>query len=111
MAWMSITGRRTGMFSSLASRVIAGTPLRITLMSVLVPPMSMVMMCAAPASSATCALATTPPAGPESTVCTGFLRAEATVISPPEASITITGVAAAMPRPRASRSRLVREPR
>ena len=42
-------------------------------MSVLVPPMSIAMMSAKPDSAATWALATTPPAGPDSTVCTGFV--------------------------------------
>ena len=70
-------------------------------MSVLVPPMSIAMMSAKPDSAATCALATTPPAGPDSTVCTGFSRALATVINPPAASITMTGTSAASPSPSA----------
>ena len=31
----------------------------------------------------------TPPAGPDNTVCTGFSRADAAVMTPPEDSITI----------------------
>ena len=43
--------------------------------------------------------ATTPPAGPESTVCTGFSRALSRLMSPPAASITITGRSSPMPSP------------
>ena len=68
MALMSMTGRRIGVWPILALRVVSGRPLRIRLMSVLVPPMSMVMMVSAPTSPAKCAPATTPPAGPDKTV-------------------------------------------
>ena len=81
-------------------------------MSVLVPPMSIVMMSAKPDSPATCALATTPPAGPDSTVCTGLSRAVATVINPPEASMTMTGTSSASPSPSAgSASNAIRHAR
>jgi hypothetical protein len=68
---------------------------------VLVPPISSVMMSANPESRATWALATTPPAGPDSTVWTGLSRAVVTVISPPEASMTMTGTSRASPSPAA----------
>ena len=67
MALMSIVGRRMGTCPILACRVVSGRPLRIRLMSVLVPPTSMVMTSPAPISAAKCAPATTPPAGPDST--------------------------------------------
>lgn len=60
-------------------------------MSVEVPPISMVMMSGIPASWATWALATTPPAGPDRTVCTGFIRALSRLMRPPAASMTIIG--------------------
>jgi hypothetical protein len=102
---MSMTGMRIGAPSRLASRVTCGRPPRIRLMSVLVPPMSNVMISAKPESWATCALATTPPAGPDKTVCTGFSRAVATVINPPEASMTMTGTSDARPSPSAGSAR------
>ena len=66
-------------------------------MSVLVPPMSMVMMVPAPTRSAKCAPAMTPPAGPDSTVWTGRARADSRVIKPPEASITMIGLSRPTP--------------
>ena len=112
MALMSITGRRIGTVSSRACRVRIGFPSRIRLMSVEVPPISIVTMSRMPASPATWALPTTPPAGPDSTVWTGFSRAESRVIRPPEASITITGLVSGNPRPSSrSASRPAREPR
>ena len=81
-------------------------------MSVLVPPISMVMMLSAPISPAKCEAATTPPAGPDSTVCTGLARADSTVISPPDASITMIGLSRATPSPFSrSTSRSDSEPR
>ena len=68
MALMSMTGSRMGIWPILALRVVSGRPLRIRLMSVLVPPMSMVTMGSALTRRPKCAPATTPPAGPDSTV-------------------------------------------
>ena len=65
MALMSIAGSLMGICPILAARVVSGRPLRIRLMSVLVPPTSMVMTLPAPARAAKCAPATTPPAGPD----------------------------------------------
>ena len=90
-------------------RVVSGRPLRIRLMSVLVPPMSMVMMLPAPTRPAKCAPATTPPAGPDRTVCTG-LRARGLQRHQPAGGLhhhdrlvapdAEAGLAVAQPRPK-----------
>ena len=101
-----------GIWPILALRVVSGRPLRMRLMSVLVPPMSMVTMVSAPTRSAKCAPAMTPPAGPDRTVWTGRARADSRVINPPEASITMIGLSRPTPRPVwRSRSRADSAPR
>ena len=72
----STAGARTGKSPTFVSRVISGRPDTQTATSVDVPPMSNVRMRSKPAWDATNDAPLTPPAGPDSTVCTGLLQAE-----------------------------------
>ena len=68
--------------------MISGRPDTQTATSVDVPPMSKVRMRSNPAWDATNDAPLTPPAGPESTVCTAFLHADSRLISPPSERTT-----------------------
>ncbi len=63
--------------------VSAGLPSWMSATSQLVPPMSKVMMFRMPARRLMPSEAMTPPAGPESTVATGFFAALPNVATPP----------------------------
>ncbi len=87
----STAGARTGKSPTFVSRVISGRPDTQTATSVDVPPMSNVRMRSNPAWDATNDAPLTPPAGPDSTVCTGFLHADSRLISPPSERTTWIG--------------------
>ena len=73
------------------SRANGMSPSWITPTSKLVPPMSQVIRSATPRARATAAPATTPPAGPESTVSTQRRAADSAVMTPPLDFITYSG--------------------
>ena len=77
------TGIISGKSPTSVLAVNSGTPAWQSEMSVLVPPMSKVMSCSRPAAEPTRVDATTPDAGPESTVSMGRSRAVPTLNDPP----------------------------
>ena len=86
------------------SVVYSGDPFRVTARSLEVPPMSRDTIRGSPAVSDTCAAATTPDAGPESSVSTGRRRAVAMLTVPPFDVAMWTGARIPIPASRAARS-------
>ena len=83
IVWMSIVGIDTGSVSNCCSVSIFAWPPAMSDASRLVPPMSIVIRFSCPRISPSAAAPMTPPAGPDSTRCTGCSFADATVIAPP----------------------------
>ena len=83
IVWMSMIGSFSGNGPIVPSLVISGRPSRTRQMSALVPPTSIEMMSSKPAARATLTAPTTPAAGPDSTVCTGWRTHVAALVTPP----------------------------
>ena len=83
MVWMSTMGSFSGNGPTIPSLVTSGRPSRTRQMSALVPPTSIEMMSRWPAARATLTAPTTPAAGPDSTVCTGWRTQVAALVTPP----------------------------
>ena len=76
-------GSLSGNGPIMPSLVTSGRPSRTRQMSALVPPTSIEMMSPKPAERPTDTAPTTPAAGPESTVCTGWRTQVAALVTPP----------------------------
>ena len=106
---MSSMGTRTGKPATSASLLGLGSPLT-NATSVEVPPMSKVITRSKPLRRAIAAAPTTPPAGPDNTVRTGWRAADSSAVMPPLDCITNTrdALAPAWPRCRSRVSRRCR---
>ena len=103
MVWISSIGTATGMPATRASVVMRGAPSnRAT--SVLVPPMSNVIRRSTPSCSPTARAATSPPAGPDSTILAALPAASRASITPPAECMT-NSLPRWPPSARSSRSR------
>ena len=83
IVWMSTIGSLSGNGPIMPSLVTSGRPSRTRQMSALVPPTSIEMMSPKPAERPTDTAPTTPAAGPDSTVCTGWRTQVAALVTPP----------------------------